>query len=194
MPPVSLDGTASTIEETCGLKHSLMIDSQPEGHNLLNPNTRPRDLPVISVISVAALRDPITSISTRIINSSVTRHEGFAHPSDRHLTKSKMRLSLRIAASRGHTKLVLGALGCGAFKNPTEDVALCWREVLSEREFMGGWFEDVVFAVLDRGSDGRNGGIRMGNYEPFMEMLGGWAFVEGGNPVKIGNTRGGISF
>jgi hypothetical protein len=89
----------------------------------------------------------------------------FVNPSDRELTKDKMRLCLRIAANQGHTMVVLGALGCGAFKNPPGEVVACWSEVLSESEFGGGWFAEIWFAVLDR--------RREGNFEIFEMALDG---------------------
>ena len=81
------------------------------------------------------------------------------------MTKEKMRLCLRMAASRGHGLLVLGALGCGAFGNPPEEVAACWLEVLRDDEFGGGWWREIWFAVFD----GRN----EGNFEVFERVLGG---------------------
>jgi uncharacterized protein (TIGR02452 family) len=77
-----------------------------------------------------------------------------------------MRNVLRIAVSHGHQRLILGALGCGAFGNPAGEVAACWAEVFGEEEFAVGWFEKVVFAVLE---DGRV----MGNFGVFDEVLGG---------------------
>lgn len=100
--------------------------------------------------------------------SKVKKSQGpliFANPSDRELTKGKMRLCLRIAANQGHTMVVLGALGCGAFKNPPGEVVACWSEVLSESEFGGGWFAEIWFAVLDR--------RREGNFEIFEKALNG---------------------
>ncbi|KAM7196554.1 DUF2263 domain containing protein [Rhypophila sp. PSN 637] len=91
----------------------------------------------------------------------------FKHNRERNLTKDKMRLVLRKAASKGHTSIVLGALGCGAFGNPPEDVANCWLEVLREDEFSGNWWEEVVFAVLDSGHS------QDGNYHIFRSVLDG---------------------
>ncbi|KAH6662414.1 hypothetical protein F5X68DRAFT_218557 [Plectosphaerella plurivora] len=137
------------------------------GHDLLVPEVAPTDLPVMSCISVAAIRNP----DTRDVPGPKADRTGF-HPSvevfqasDRILTKAKMRVAIRMAATQGHKLLVLGALGCGAFHNPPTDVAHCWGEVLAEPEFAGGWWKDVVFAVLDKRSEG--------NYEIFDELLGG---------------------
>jgi uncharacterized protein (TIGR02452 family) len=61
--------------------------------------------------------------------------------------------------------LVLGAIGCGAFRNPPQEVADCWLEVLSEAEFAGGWFKEIHFAVFDRRNEG--------NFEIFRDMFDG---------------------
>jgi hypothetical protein len=89
----------------------------------------------------------------------------FADPAARELTKDKMRLCLRMAAAKGHTMLVLGAIGCGAFRNPPQEVADCWLEVLSESEFAGGWFKEIWFAVYDRRKEG--------NFEIFTDAFDG---------------------
>ncbi|KAI9722290.1 MAG: hypothetical protein M1812_001762 [Candelaria pacifica] len=128
-----------------------------EGHTLLDLN-KPDDLPIVSVVSVAAIRDPpLTGDGKRYLR------EG-----DRESMKERIRIVLRIAAFRRHRRLVLGALGCGAFNNPREEVVRCWREVFEEREFGGGWWESVVFAVLDE-----SGGDEDGNYAVFYRGLEG---------------------
>ena len=53
---------------------------------------------------------------------------------------------LRTMANEGYTDLVLGALGCGAFNNPSELVAESFRKVLESEEFKGR-FASVCFAV-----------------------------------------------
>lgn len=154
------------------------------GHALIE-DKHPREMDAISVVSVAAIRRPETTKGQRIIHGDITEREIFARAEDRELTKAKMRLTLRVAASAGHRRLVLGALGCGAFKNPTEDVAICWIEVLGEEEFARGWFEEVVFAVLDKGSDGKNAARSgEGNFGPFEKILGDVVFVEGRGAVR----------
>jgi O-acetyl-ADP-ribose deacetylase (regulator of RNase III) len=92
----------------------------------------------------------------------------FADPAARELTKDKMRLCLRMAGAKGHTMLVLGALGCGAFRNPPQEVARCWQEVLGEAEFAGGWFREIWFAVYDRRNEG--------NFEIFRDAFDGKVF------------------
>ncbi|MFO0741603.1 MAG: TIGR02452 family protein [Labilithrix sp.] len=64
---------------------------------------------------------------------------------------SRITRSLAIAAVHGHTHLVLGAWGCGVFKNSPVVVADAYRADL-EGAFKGV-FEEVVFAVLDWSED-----------------------------------------
>ncbi|OHE92255.1 hypothetical protein CORC01_12424 [Colletotrichum orchidophilum] len=135
------------------------------GHKLLVPRVAYDDLPVVSVLSIAAIRRPEVKSRKRTTSAGIEDVFEFAKASDRTLTMSKMRLCLRMAASRGHSLLVLGALGCGAFRNPPEEIVNCWLEVLGEAEFGGGWWREVWFAVYDRKNEG--------NFEVFEDALGG---------------------
>lgn len=141
----------------------IIRSSVANGHKLVGAGTPANELPVVSVLSVAALRRP--DLSDGQVLSSGAKRKVFAKKEDRESTKSKMVLVLRMAASRGHDRLVLGALGCGAFKNPVEEVAECWKEVFEQQEFKGGWWKEVCFAVLDRRNEG--------NFEVFEKTLGG---------------------
>ncbi|KAH7138280.1 hypothetical protein B0J11DRAFT_422464 [Dendryphion nanum] len=139
----------------------LIRENMPAGHNLLYPNTPATDLPVFAVITMAALRRPK-------LNEGV-----FAYEDDVLLTKEKIRIVLRIAALKGHGKLVLGAMGCGAFGNPPREVAQFFLDVLQEEEFQGGWWEDLVFAVLDNAKGDFAGKDGTGNFGIFYRALHG---------------------
>ncbi|KAK9789616.1 hypothetical protein SCARD494_08887 [Seiridium cardinale] len=132
----------------------IIRSSKAEGHKLLVPEKPADQLAVVSVISVAGIRQPMLSGDK----------QAFGLRGDRDLTKDKMRLVLRVAARERHEILVLGAIGCGAFKNPPRDVAKCWSEVLQEDEFKGGWWREIWFAVFDARNEG--------NFGIFEEMLG----------------------
>ncbi|GKT40287.1 uncharacterized protein ColSpa_00468 [Colletotrichum spaethianum] len=108
------------------------------GHRLLVPGIAYADLPVVSVLSIAAIRRPEVRRRKVVTTAGTEEVYEFARTGDRALTMEKMRLCLRMAASRDHSLLVLGALGCGAFRNPPEEVARCWLEVLDEAEFGAG--------------------------------------------------------
>ncbi|KAH6622563.1 hypothetical protein F5144DRAFT_594897 [Chaetomium tenue] len=109
---------------------------------------------------IAALRNPRTQ-TFRLAGG--VRKTVFQSDTDRDLTKRNMRLVLRIAAHHRHRHLVLGALGCGVYANPPEDVAHCWLEVLREDEFSGGWWRQICFAVFDPSGTG--------NYDVFRRVL-----------------------
>lgn len=61
-------------------------------------------------------------------------------------TKEKIRTQLGVAAKFGYTNLVLGAFGCGVFKNEPTKIAGWYNEIL-ESEFPGV-FEHITFAIL----------------------------------------------
>lgn len=140
----------------------IIRTSTKDGHALLGPKVAATDLPVVSVLSVAAIRQPKLSDAQTVAGE---KRKVFAKASDRNLTKDKMRLTLRMAAVKGHDRLVLGAMGCGAFRNPPEEIAEAWTEVLSEDEFSGGWWREMWFAVLDTKDEG--------NFKIFDKALGG---------------------
>jgi len=71
-----------------------------------------------------------------------------------HHTKEKIRTILRLSVTTGHDSVVLGAFGCGAFKNPADVVARLFSEVLLEDEFQGQ-FRAVVFAILNGDQDNK---------------------------------------
>ncbi|MET9894249.1 TIGR02452 family protein [Streptomyces sp. NPDC006465] len=56
---------------------------------------------------------------------------------------------LETAAAHGYRRLVLGAWGCGVFRNDPAHVAGAFRGLLVEGRF-AGYFDHVVFGILDR--------------------------------------------
>jgi uncharacterized protein (TIGR02452 family) len=51
------------------------------------------------------------------------------------ITLSKIRAVFRAALVHGHDSLVLGAFGCGAFRNPPREMAALFHQVMEEPEF-----------------------------------------------------------
>ena len=60
----------------------------------------------------------------------------------------RIRRILYVFKMHKHTSLVLGAFGCGVFKNDPFEVAVIFRQYLESTEF-SDCFQRVVFAVLD---------------------------------------------
>ncbi|MFJ4535291.1 TIGR02452 family protein [Streptomyces tibetensis] len=60
---------------------------------------------------------------------------------------------LETAAAHGYRRLVLGAWGCGVFRNDPAQVARAFRTLLGPGGRFANTFEHVVFGVLDRTRD-----------------------------------------
>lgn len=67
--------------------------------------------------------------------------------------RRRMKLALGIFAERQAKHLVLGAYGCGVFRNDPGEIAAWWKELMEEG--MGAYFDSVFHAVLDRSREGR---------------------------------------
>lgn len=67
--------------------------------------------------------------------------------------RRRMQLALGIFAARQAKHLVLGAYGCGVFRNDPEEIAAWWKELLEEG--MGAYFHSVFHAVLDNSREQR---------------------------------------
>ena len=66
------------------------------------------------------------------------------------MMKRRMKLSLAIFARQECRHLILGAYGCGVFRNDPKKIAKWWQELL--KDSFADTFETVVFAVLDNSS------------------------------------------
>ena len=129
---------------------TVFRDVEEKGYPLLELPWR------VNMIAVAAINRPELEY--------VNEEPRIAH----HLVsavKNKMRTIFRIARENKQKVLVLGALGCGAFRNPPKHTAELFREVMQEPEFCGV-FSHIFFAIKeDHNSRGA------GNYAPFAEVF-----------------------
>lgn len=72
------------------------------------------------------------------------------------MTSKQIKLILLMALKHKSTHLILGALGCGAYHNPPEEVAKMFRRVmLGNSKGKGAMdlsgIEEIVFAIFDDG-------------------------------------------
>ena len=95
-------------------------------------------------------------ITAPAVNMGIVLRNGDSADRAKAVMKGRMRKVLALFARWGCTELVLGAYGCGVFRNDPEDVARFWQELLLE-EGWGRLFEAVTFSILER--PGRDGNI-----------------------------------
>jgi uncharacterized protein (TIGR02452 family) len=82
----------------------------------------------------------------------VLRREPAARPAVRAALERRAGGVLAVAADQGHRHLVLGAWGCGVFRNDPVEVADVFAAWLAGPDF-GDHFDRVVFAVYDPSRD-----------------------------------------
>ena len=104
-------------------------------------------------------------VSVAAISRPDLTPEGMLVDSIAESTKTKIRVILRIGLKHGHDSLVLGALGCGAFRNPPHHIAKLFHEVIQEAEFANK-YKRLIFAILDDHNAHREHN-KEGNFLPF---------------------------
>jgi len=142
------DGTPLENEYSVVYSPRVAIYREDQKSNYRVYDTNTREAEIISVLSVAAL--------------DLSKYKDFdrasnVYPNDecREIMTEKVKLLLRVAVRRKKTRLVLGALGCGVFRNPPEEVAPIFGQLLDDEEFKG-YFQHIIFAILPNGKDPRN--------------------------------------
>ncbi|MFC8422894.1 TIGR02452 family protein [Streptomyces sp. NPDC057236] len=81
---------------------------------------------------------------------------------------------LETAAAHGYRRLVLGAWGCGVFRNDPARVAAAFRSHLEPGGRFAGAFAHVVFGILDRT---RDSAVRAAFERTFADLLPGPAGI-----------------
>jgi uncharacterized protein (TIGR02452 family) len=80
------------------------------------------------------------------------------------LTREKIRLMLSVPQSWGAQYLILGAWGCGVFKNDPEKVAQYFKDAIIGEGY-GALYKKIIFAVINDHNSVAN------NYEIFNKIL-----------------------
>jgi uncharacterized protein (TIGR02452 family) len=97
---------------------------------------------------------PLSIITAPAPNAGAAlEHDSSSADEIARVLEARARKVLAVAAHHGHRHLILGAWGCGVFRNDAAQVALAFAHALAD-ESVKGAFERVVFAVYDPG--GRN--------------------------------------
>lgn len=98
----------------------------------------------------ALLPAPVTAsvLTLPAVNLGQVIQKGEDLPLARRTMKARMERALALFAAMGARELVLGAYGCGVFRNDPGEIARWWRELL-DLPALGGRFAGVTYAVLD---------------------------------------------
>lgn len=124
------------------------------------------DVPVFRKDDGTLLERPYTTsfLTCAAVNAGVVlARDPSKKPDVMRAMRERIARVLAIAAHESYATLILGAWGCGVFRNDTEDIALAFREAL-DGPFAGA-FEHVVFAVYDTSTELRFRG-------PFVRRFG----------------------
>ena len=131
-----LDGTQYPLQGKVGYTSGVQVVATDADGPLPD---KMRTLFKVDVVSAAAIKEPKTSDQwTYSINA------------DAAYTEELIDAIFRTAHAHGARHLVLGAIGCGAYRNPAGAVARMFAIALYEK----GWlekFDRVYFAVMERG-------------------------------------------
>lgn len=90
-------------------------------------------------------------ITSGMVASPKVKDGRYEIPEVRELVRKKIRLVMRLCVDKGVQKVVLGAWGCGAYRNPLQEIVEAFKEVLTDGQEHWEGVEEVVFAILDRG-------------------------------------------
>ncbi len=101
------------------------------------------------------LKEPVTAsiLTLPAVNMGQVIVKGEDITLARQVMKRRMKLALAVFERQGCRHLILGAYGCGVFRNDPEQIAAWWKELLED--CFAGVFETIVFAVLDRKAGGK---------------------------------------
>jgi uncharacterized protein (TIGR02452 family) len=105
-------------------------------------------------------------ITAPAVNAGVVRQRELTQlPLLRPTMRQRLQRLLWVALQHGHTRLVLGAWGCGVFGNDPYEMADLFVETLSAGGPFEGCFREVVYAIYDHTPN-------RAVYAPFAKRLG----------------------
>jgi uncharacterized protein (TIGR02452 family) len=123
------------------------------------------DVPVFRLDEGDLLDEPYlcSFLTSPAVNVGASHHRDRRGDEIRRVMQERIERVLGVAALHGHEVLVLGAWGCGVFRNDPKQIAELFQSALAG-PFRGA-FTHVVFAVLDSTGERRSLG-------PFEQVFG----------------------
>jgi uncharacterized protein (TIGR02452 family) len=153
-------GGARAQEEALCRSSALFacLDGQPMyDHHRADPDALYTDwtlhspaVPVFRDDTGALLDEPfrVAFLTCPAVNAKVTlERDPMRRAAITEAMRARVDRVLAVAAAHGHDTLVLGAWGCGVFRNDPAEIADLFGRALEQR--FAGQFAHVVFAVLD---------------------------------------------
>jgi uncharacterized protein (TIGR02452 family) len=92
---------------------------------------------------------PVSFLTCPAVNMSNAERVGVSWDRGRQAMVERATRVLDVMCAHGHKHIVLGAWGCGVFRNPPEDVADIFLKLLGPGGQFEGVFEEIAFSVLD---------------------------------------------
>lgn len=150
-------------QEECLFRCSNLINSIPNTFYPLEDNEclYTKDAVFFKDFNYNYIDDVICDVITiAAINLNVVKQDS----NYRGITLDKIRLMLTLPAKNGVKNIILGAFGCGVFKNDPNIISEFFREVLIEEGY-SSLYENVIFAVINDHNSVRN------NYNSFLKKF-----------------------
>ena len=153
-----------SLARSSGLYPCLLRQPDYYERNRANSSTLYLDLAIFSPRVPFIRNDSGDLIETPILASVITcpaPNAGAIRQNEpqnlslvRYTLERRAKFVLNIAQVEGIQRLVLGAWGCGVFRNESSVVAEVFSELLASNSQFGTAFEEVVFAIYDPSMEG----------------------------------------
>lgn len=130
---------------TVNRKHNSSLYTD---HMILSP-----DVPVFRDDEGNLLSEPylLGILTSPAVNAgAVRKNEPEKEPEIRPVMAGRIAKVLAIAIHHGYRHLILGAWGCGVFRNDPDEIAELFADALLNDSRFQGRFQSIIFAVLDR--------------------------------------------
>lgn len=144
----------------CSNMYPSLIKHQKEFYEVNKKNNNPlytdnmifsKNISVFRNNNYDFLEEPIliNIITSPAVNAGVARNHGISNRDINNAMENRIRKIIQLAATKETDYLVLGAFGCGVFKNKNEDISHIFFKILVE-ENMKKYFKKIIFPIYDK--------------------------------------------
>lgn len=143
------DGLRTQEEDICrttSLYHTLLKVNYPIKSDEIVVS---KDVILIKNSSYTDLQSPV-NIDYVLTKDAVISYDGKFTKAMYEEMERRIELIINTAYSLKVDILILGAFGCGAFRNPPQDIAYLFKKSINRQPYKSQ-FKEVVFAILEKG-------------------------------------------